>query len=273
MTKLRSTWRLALLLLAAVLLPGATSAAPALGDSISTLTGPAAIAPGAALLPGTTAGVASITRGLADAAFLDVAPPVVRDTALVFQSAQVISIYGHPGVPVMGELGRQTPPDAAAEAARLATEWDALNGDRGAVGALHLIVDVAQPVPMRDGSYLERMSAEDIEPYAAAAREAGILLFLDLQLGMSDPLTEVQRLRPFLLEPNVHLALDPEFAMRASRGVPGVTIGSLSASEVNAVQDYLDELVRIYGLPPKVLVLHQFLAGMLTDTEALQDVP
>src|SRR5262245_30756397 len=118
MTKLRSTRRLALLLLAAVLLPGATSAAPALGDSITRLTGPAAIAPRADLEALTTAEAATIADTSAIAPFEDIAPPVTRNRALVFQAAQVISIYGHPGVPVMGELGKHTPPDAAAEAAR-----------------------------------------------------------------------------------------------------------------------------------------------------------
>src|SRR6185503_3906350 len=124
-----------------------------------------------------TVAAVAVARGTSDPVE-DTAPAVSQARSLVFESAQVVSIYGHPGVPVMGELGKHTPADAAVEAARLAAEWDALNGSRGAVGALHLIVDVAQPWPMPDGSYLERMRAEDIEPYMAAARDQGVLLFL-----------------------------------------------------------------------------------------------
>jgi hypothetical protein len=238
------------------------------------IAGPGALTAGALAMSDAVAAKPLATGGgVPEVATDDITPPVSRWTSPVFQSAQVVSLYGHPETPIMGALGKYTPAEAAAEAARLAAEWDALNGSRGAVGALHLIVDVAQPWPMADGSYLARMSTEEIEPYMAAARDRGILLFLDLQLGMSDPLAEVRRLAPFLVEGSVHVALDPEFAMRASRGIPGQTIGSLDASEVNAVQDYLDELVRTYGLPPKVLVLHQFRTDMLTGTAALRDVP
>ncbi len=240
----------------------------------ASLAGPGVGVPEAATQSGaTTSSVSGLTERPVEADTDNVAPVASRFTASVFQSAQVVSVYGHPEVPIMGLLGKYSPGAAAAEAARLAGEWDAVNGSRGAVGALHLIVDVAQPWPMADGSYLERMGNERIEPYMAAAREHGVLLFLDLQLGMSDPLTEVRRLTPFLVESRVHVALDPEFAMRASRGIPGQTIGSLDAAEVNAVQDYLDDLVRTYGLPPKVLVLHQFRTDMLTSTSALRDVP
>ena len=298
--KLSWVSRIALLLFAAIALPGATSAASAptpprsfiarLFAAPATIAGlplaaTGAIAPGLLGGPGVlnggtpTESVSSApdasTRftGATEAVTYDIAPAVSRTPVTVFQSAQVVSVYGHPEVPIMGLLGKHTPAAAAAEASRLAVEWDALNGSRGAVGALHLIVDVAQPWPMADSSYIERMSTERIEAYMAAARNAGVLLFLDLQLGMSDPLTEVQRLTPFLVDALVHVALDPEFAMRASRGVPGQTIGSLDAAEVNAVQDYLDDLVRTYRLPAKVLVLHQFRTDMLTSTSALRDVP
>jgi hypothetical protein len=301
MARLKGIGWVVVLLFVAVTLPGATSAAstPELPDSTGIrlavavhsvssqlLAAPAAIAPaalaglGRGFGPPTSAsakraanlpdGAAATPASVATTAGL---PRAQRITTTVFQSAQVVALYGHPEVPVMGALGKYTPTEAAAEASRLAAEWDAQNGARGAVGALHLIVEVAQPWPMADGSYVERMSLERIEPYLAAAREHGVLLFLDLQLGMSDPLTEVRRLTPFLLDDSVHVALDPEFAMRASGGIPGQTIGSLDASEVNAVQDYLDDLVGTYGLPPKVLVLHQFRTDMLTNTSALRDAP
>jgi hypothetical protein len=143
--------------------------------------------------------------------------------------------------------------------------------ETGAIGALHLITYVAQPYPMDDGSYLMRLPVDQIEPYVAAANQHGLLLILDVQVGMADPLRETERLETFLSLPNVHLALDPEFAMRARGGVPGQRIGSLDAAEVNAVQRYLAGLVRSQNLPPKLLVLHQFRADMLTNTHAYED--
>lgn len=200
-------------------------------------------------------------------------PPAIPARASVFDSAQVVSFYGYPGVGVMGELGLHSPSGAAAAISSLAAEYDALNGTRDVLPALHLIVAVAQRYPGNDGLYLQRMEDELLNEYVEAAREAGILLFVDVQIGWSDALTEVMLLEDVLREPFVHLALDPEFATKNSRTAPGLVIGSIGAADVNAVQHYLAQLVREHDLPPKVLVLHQFLQDMLTGVEHYDDVP
>ena len=157
--------------------------------------------------------------------------------------------------------------------ARVAAEYDAINGSRGAMPALHLIVAVAQKHPGNDGLYLERMSDTQLSRYVEAARRHGVLLFLDIQVGWSDVLLEVGRLAEALREPFVHVALDPEFATRHTRAAPGIAIGALDADQINAVQDYLAGIVRRLRLPPKILVLHQFLDDMLLATERYADVP
>ncbi len=200
-------------------------------------------------------------------------PPAIPLRASVFDNAQVVSFYGYPGVGVMGELGLHSPSGAAAAISALAAEYDALNGSRDVLPALHLIVAVAQRHPGNDGLYLLRMERELISEYVEAAREAGILLFVDVQIGWSDTLTEVVHLEEFLREPFVHLAIDPEFATRSFGTAPGLVIGAVGAADVNAVQHYLAGLVREHDLPPKVLVLHQFLNSMLTGVEHYDDVP
>ena len=190
----------------------------------------------------------------------------------VFEQAQIVSFYGYPGVGKMGELGLHTPSGAAAAIARLAAEYDALNGPREVMPALHLIVAVAQRHPGNNGLYLQRMSNDRLSEYVEAARAANILLFVDVQIGWSDALTEVRLLEDVLREPFVHLAIDPEFATRSKGTAPGVAIGSLDAADVNAVQHYLAGLVREHDLPPKVLVLHQFLKSMLTRVDQYDDV-
>jgi hypothetical protein len=173
----------------------------------------------------------------------------------------------------MGDLGRYSPEEAATVVGHMAASYDALNGARGAIGALHLIVSVAQTVPLGDGSYLNHLDHDTIAAYVEAARAHDVLLILDTQLGMVDPLVESRHLEAFLAEPFVHLALDPEFAMRASGGIPGQVIGSIDSAEVNAVQRYLASLVRELQLPPKILVVHQFRADMLTHSEPWHDTP
>lgn len=196
------------------------------------------------------------------------APPV--DSVLAH--ARVVALYGHPGAPATGALGKYTPEQAAQEVLRLAGEQQAADG-RLALGALHMTVGVAQAQPTADGTYLARLTPLEIEPYMEVARRHGLLLILDIQLGWADPLTEVQALEPFLAEPFVHVALDPEFATGHQRVAPGTSIGSLDATAVNAVQDYLAGLVRRLALPHKLLVLHQFRDDMLTGTAEYRVTP
>ena len=258
----------ALLLLAAVLLPGATSAAshPAVRQFVrQEARDPLPRQPE----PEPAAGPAPIVA--TSVATPAPAPPPAPPPPFL-ERAQVIALYGHPGVPVMGALGKYAPHDAAREAARVAAEYEELNGDRVAVPALHLITAVAQPVPMGDGTYLERLPDEVISAYVEAAREAGALLILDVQVGWADPLAEVQRLERFLAEPFVHLALDPEFATRG-KGAPGRFIGTLDAEAVNRVQRYLAGLVQREALPAKIMLLHQFTPYMLAGTEAFENLP
>ena len=187
------------------------------------------------------------------------------------EEPQIVSFYGHPDVAAMGVLGHGTPARVAAEIAAWAARYDELNGPRGTLPAYHLIVGVAQTTPMPDGTWLRRLSHERIAEYVEVARVRGMVLFLDTQIGWSDPLAEVRLLEPFLREPFVHAALDPEFATEQLGVRPGLAIGSVSAEQVNEVQRYLAALVREAGLPPKILMVHQFADRMLTDREAVED--
>ena len=190
----------------------------------------------------------------------------------VFEDAQIVSFYGHPGVPAMGVLGHGTPAEVANEVAIWAAHYDRLNGPREVIPAFHLITGVAQAWPTLDGTWLYRLPDEQIAVYVEAAREREMILFLDIQIGWSDPLAEVKLLEPFLREPFVHLALDPEFATEHLGVRPGLAIGGIGAEDVNAVQRYLATLVEEEGIPPKILMVHQFAARMLRDRDLVEDV-
>ena len=189
-----------------------------------------------------------------------------------FSDSTVISFYGHPDTLSLGILGNGGPEAVADQIDALAADYDAANGALGVTSAFHIIVGVASNVPTGDGTFLNRISDETLSEWIEVARERGMLVFLDIQIGWSDALTEVRRRRDFLAEPFVHVALDPEFATKADGVPPGEVIGSLDAASVNAVQAELASIVREFNLPPKVLVLHQFSAGMLSGTDSYDDV-
>jgi hypothetical protein len=80
---------------------------------------------------------------------------------------------------------------------------------------------------------------------------------------------ELEPLVPYLRRPYVHLALDPEFAMKTG-GIPGQRIGTLDAADVNLAVDLLAKLVDEEKIPPKVLVVHRFSRRMLTNHDRIE---
>lgn len=180
-------------------------------------------------------------------------------------SHRIVAYYGNPLSRRMGILGELPPEQMMAQLDSTARTWAAADSSRTVIPALHLIVTVAQGTEGRDGMHRLRMTDSLIERVARWAEARQWLLFLDIQVGRSTVEAELPRLLPYLERPYVHLALDPEFAMKGGAR-PGRKIGTMDASEVNYAIRTLSELVKRTHVPPKVLVVHRFTEGMLTNT-------
>lgn len=204
------------------------------------------------------------------------APPI-RDCgpavdAEFLANNQILSYYGNPYVSAMGILGELEPEELVLRLKAHAQLYDGLNGPRGVQPALHLVYASAQPNPGEDGLHLIFVDKHTLNQYIDLACKHGLLVFLDNQIGRSDAETEVRDILPYLDQPHVHAALDPEFAMPPGE-IPGEAIGTMDAAEINAVQAVLQTLVEERGLPDKMLVVHQFTDGMVTNSELIQDFP
>jgi hypothetical protein len=175
---------------------------------------------------------------------------------------RVVAFYG---APQMGAtiLGSRSP---RAAARRLAAQSDpyAELGTRPVAGAFDLVSVFATAGGGSDGLYRTRQDPDVIRIYLDQARAVGARLVLDIQPGRSSFLAEMRALRPWLKQPDVDLALDPEWNV-GRRGVPGRTDGKVGATEVNRVKRALAEIVRENSLPPKLLVVHQFRRGSIRD--------
>lgn len=176
----------------------------------------------------------------------------------------VVAYYGNPLSRRMGILGEIQPDSMMARLVRQAAAYARVDSTVHVLPALELIATVAQGGPGRDAKYRLRMPDTLIDRVASWAEQRGWLLILDVQVGHSNVAAEIARLSPFLRRPLVHLALDPEFAMKGGK-VPGKVIGTLDASEVNVAVDTLARLVEQYHLPPKMLIVHRFTRPMLTN--------
>jgi len=181
---------------------------------------------------------------------------------VIFPGRRVVAYYGLPGTNRLGVLG-DGPPEAVGRRLRKQASAYRRRG-RPVLPAFELITVVANSHPTRDGRYRTRLRAAVVRRYLQAARRINGLLVLDIQPGRSDFLTEARQYERFLREPDVGLALDPEWSMHG-RQVPGRMLGHTDAATVNRVSAYLDGIVRRHRLPQKLLVVHQFTRGMVRD--------
>ena len=181
----------------------------------------------------------------------------------------VVSFYGNPLASGLGVLGEQAPEATVRRLQAQIEPYTRLGDGRRIVGALHLIYAVAQADPGADGRYLFRMSEEVVEPYIELAREHGLLLFLDIQVGRSSIEDELPLIYRYLEHEHVHVALDPEFAWP-----PGVTpvrsIGHLTGAQINRAQELLQRFAAERGLPTKILVVHQFRLDMIRGKDDIR---
>jgi hypothetical protein len=183
-------------------------------------------------------------------------------------SHRIIAYYGNPLSRRMGILGELPPEQMMAQLEATAETWVKADSSKTVTPALHLIVTVAQGSEGRDGMHRLRMTDSLIERVARWAESRHWLLFLDIQVGRSTVQAELPRLVKYLERPYVHLALDPEFAMKGGAR-PGRKIGTMDASEVNFAIGMLADIVQRTHVPPKVLVVHRFTEGMLTNADKI----
>ena len=241
----------------------AASSAPAPAGSSAGAPAPGTGAPAASGLPGTPA---PGTPG---------APPapgeLPRGGRTILPGHVVVAHYGTAGTGVLGVLGRGTPDQATARLAKAAAPFEAASG-KPVLPALELITTVAQAAPGKSGDYSTFLEDAEVARYLDAARRAKMLVVLDIQPGRADFLEQVKRYERFLLEPEVGVALDPEWKLTPSQK-PGRQIGKTNAASVNAVSDYLARLVADHGLPQKLFVVHQFKTFMIANREKLATHP
>jgi hypothetical protein len=134
---------------------------------------------------------------------------------------------------------------------------------------LELIAVVVQSGAGPDGLYRHRVDPTVVEQYLRVARAEKALLLLNIQPGHSDFLTEVKAFEPFLREPDVGVALDPEWAMKPKEK-PGVHYGQTTGEVINDVAQYLSDIVAHDGLPEKALVYHEVNRYVLKDEDLLK---
>lgn len=184
---------------------------------------------------------------------------------------RVLSFYGFPGEPNMGVLGEYDMETLLDKLEAQAAEYEAID-DRPYKLAFEVIASVAQQHPGLDGDYLAYIGEEQLQQYIDFTAANDLLLILDVQFGHRTVQQEVAAMEPYLKYPHVQLALDPEFSV-GGEDVPGSVIGSIDAADVTYAQHELARISAENGLPPKLLIVHQFTDSSITNREQIQQVP
>ena len=195
-------------------------------------------------------------------------PPALPGSLL--EDKRIVAYYGNPLSKRMGVLGQYPKAEMLLRLKKEVERWEKADPSRKVQPALHLIAVVAQSDPGRAGKYRMVMQDKVISQVYGWAKEANAILFIDIQTGHDDIQTLLPSFEWILKNPDVHLAIDPEFNLGKSKKQPGSKIGTYDADEINGVSDFLQNLVKKYHLPPKVFIVHRFTRNMVTNADRIE---
>ena len=185
----------------------------------------------------------------------------------VFPRYRLVGYAGVTGAATLGRLGTGPLNQRVAEIERIAKPYAA---GRQILPVVEVIATVVQASPGRDGKYRVRLTDAQIAAYHKAARKHRAVLLLNLQPGRSEFITEAKAFEKWLKEPDVGVALDPEWAMDPGQR-PGGAYGHTTGAELDEVSRYLAGLVQRHDLPEKVMVYHQVARSVVRKESGLKD--
>ncbi len=185
---------------------------------------------------------------------------------------RIVAFYGNLYSKKMGILGELPKDEMLKKLDEEIAKWKAADPSMPVMPCLHYIAVTAQGAAGKDGKHRMRMPFHQIDTIVKWTREIKGIAFLDIQVGASTVKDEVAVLEQYLKLPDVHLGIDPEFSMKHGE-TPGTRIGTFNADDINDAVDFLADVVRKNNLPPKILMVHRFTQGMVTDYTRIKKVP
>jgi hypothetical protein len=195
-------------------------------------------------------------------------PPLLPGSIL--PQKRIVAYYGNPRSKKMGALGEYPKEEMLQRLKGEVAKWEKVDPSLPVQPALHLVAVVAQGEPGKAGKYRMVMPDNVINEVYGWAKEINALLFIDIQTGHDNIRTILPRFEWILKNPDVHLAIDPEFNMNNSGKKPGTKIGTYDAADVNYAAGYLKKLVKDNNLPPKIFIVHRFTRKMVTNAKSIQ---
>jgi len=202
----------------------------------------------------------------------------VDTSGALLPNNRILSYYGHPNSTAMGILGEFSKEEVHRQLSEQAAEYEAVDPTRPVILAFELIATVAQPHPGEDGTYVAYTGDEIIQEYVDYVTANNMILILDLQIGHDTITNQINLIRHWLELPNVHVAIDPEFSMKANEivprdRIPGEFIGEANGIHIQEGMELVSQIVAEAGIPPKMFIVHQFEEDMIFNKHLITPVP
>jgi len=188
----------------------------------------------------------------------------------LFPKNRVVAYYGAANAPSLGVLGHEPPDRIVTKLEQQAHAYRKFG--RPVIPAFELIAVIAHAAAGASGNYNGAIADATVQKYLDVIRAHRGILILDIQPGRAKFLPEAKRYEKFLDQPDVGLALDPEWEMGRAQ-IPGATIGGTTGAEVDGVGVWLASIVTAHHLPQKLFVLHEFTPDMIAGKGAIHVRP
>lgn len=187
------------------------------------------------------------------------APVAKRGARTLFPQNRVLTLYGAAGG--FGVLGRKSLNGAAKKLRKQIKPYREQSG-KPFIPGFDLVAVIATSCQNRHDKCRTRVNDSVINKYLNKIREMNGRLVLDIQPARSNVITEIKKLRNFISEPDVDVAIDAEWNV-GRHGTPGQTQGKISASKLNDASLLIQKIAKEEGLPQKLMIVHQFREGSI----------
>lgn len=188
-----------------------------------------------------------------------------RGGRTVFPEYRLVGYSGYPGAAALGRLGTGDIDERMVEIEEVGADY--VRG-RKLMPVMELIAVTVHTEPGAEGLYRARVKDEVVESWLTTARKHKAMLLLNIQPGRATFIEEVRHLEKWLVNPDVGLALDPEWSVGPDE-VPGKVYGHTTGWDLNEVAGYVSDLVAEHKLPEKVVLYHQLHADIVSEEDKL----
>lgn len=184
----------------------------------------------------------------------------------------LVGYYGRPFSKALGVLGVHNIDNLVKIMRKKQKQFEEIS-DKKIVPTFHIIKDIATKEAGWDKDHIKPLNEAIIMDYINRAQKENFAVLLDVQLGTMTPMEAIKPILKFLKYPNVHLAIDPEFKIpKHGRYPPGKFIGHIFASDVNEVQEAMENYMLENGIQGKrMLLIHMFHKRMLRKKEEIKN--